>query len=122
MEPDVVLRQLRAHLDANGFADIGIEDLGGEHAARSDLGAAVVQASIASARTVFGSEPVVFPTMAGTGPMYPLCQALGTPVASGAGCGWHGAQVHAPNENVRLDDYWRAMRWMGAFIKEFAQE
>lgn len=93
---------------------------GGEHAARSDLDAPVVRAAVASARLVYGLEPIVFPTMAGTGPMYPLCQALGTPVTSGAGCGYHGAQVHAPNEHIRVDDYWLAMPWMGAFIKAFA--
>jgi acetylornithine deacetylase/succinyl-diaminopimelate desuccinylase-like protein len=120
MDPAAVLRQLRAHLDAEGFEDIEIVELGGEHAARSDLGAPVVRAAVNSARDVYGLEPILYPTMAGTGPMYPLCQALGTPVTSGAGCGYHGAQVHAPNENVRLDDYWLAMRWMGAFIERFA--
>ena len=94
--------------------------MGGEHAARSDLEAPVVRAAVDSARDVYGLEPIVFPTMAGTGPMYPLCQALGTPATSGAGCGYHGTQVHAPNENIRLDDYWLAMRWMGAFIERVA--
>ena len=121
MEPETVLQQLRTHLDSHGFNDIGITDLGGEHPARSDLRAPVVQAAISSARTTYGLEPIVYPTMAGTGPMYPLCQALGTPVTSGAGCGYHGTQVHAPNENIRLDDYWLAMQWMGSFIEDFAK-
>lgn len=120
MEPATVLRQLRAHLDAHGFSDIEIIDLGGEHPARSDLNAAIVRATVASAAETYGMPPIIYPTMAGTGPMYPLCQALGTPVASGAGCGYHGTQVHAPNENVRLADYWLAIRWMGGLIREFA--
>jgi acetylornithine deacetylase/succinyl-diaminopimelate desuccinylase-like protein len=121
MEPATVMRQLRDHLDAQGYADIAIIDLGGEHPARSDLNSALVRATVASAEATYGMPAIVYPTMAGTGPMYPLCQALGTPVASGAGCGYHGTQVHAPNENIRLADYWLAMRWMGRLIQEFAR-
>ncbi|MEF3273030.1 MAG: M20/M25/M40 family metallo-hydrolase [Chloroflexus sp.] len=120
MEPAAVLTQLRRHLDAEGFADIEIIDLGGEHPARGPLDAAIVQAAIASAREVYGSEPILYPTMAGTGPIYPLCTALGTPVASGAGCGYHDSRIHSPNENIRLADYWRAIAWMGSLIKHFA--
>ncbi len=120
MQPDRVLYQLRAHLDAQGYSDIEIIELGGDHPARSSLHAAVVQAIVASARTTYGMEPVVYPTMAGTGPMHTVCQASGTPATSGAGCGYHGAQIHAPDENVRLEDYWLAMRWMGRFIQAFA--
>jgi acetylornithine deacetylase/succinyl-diaminopimelate desuccinylase-like protein len=120
MDPAEVLQQLRRHLDAEGFSDIEIIDLGGEHPARSPLDAAIVQAAVASARDVYGCEPILYPTMAGTGPMYPLCTALGTSVASGAGCGYHGSRVHSPNENIRLADYERAMRWMGSLIKHFA--
>lgn len=120
MEPEVVLRQLRAHLDAQGYDDIEIVDLGGEHPARSDMHAAVVQAAVVSAEATYGIAPVVYPTMAGTGPMYPLCHVFGTPVTSGAGCGYHGSLIHAPNENVRLEDYWLAMRWMGHLVRTFA--
>ena len=59
--------------------------------------------------------------MAGTGPVYPLCTALGTPVASGAGCGYHGARVHSPNENIRLDLYLKHARHMARVLKEFAK-
>lgn len=121
MEPAEVLHLLRRHLDAEGFSDIEIIDLGGEHPARGPLDAAIVQAAIASAREVYGSEPILYPTMAGTGPIYPLCTALGTPVASGAGCGYHGTRVHSPNENIRVADYWRAMQWMGSLIHHFAR-
>lgn len=121
MEPETVLRQLRAHLDAHGYSDIEMLDLGGEHPARSDLNATIVRATAAAAERTYGTPPLVSPTMAGTGPMYPLCQAFGTPVASGAGCGYHGAQIHAPNENIRMEDYWLAMRWMGHVIQAFAE-
>jgi acetylornithine deacetylase/succinyl-diaminopimelate desuccinylase-like protein len=119
-DPDEIVRLLRAHLDAHGFGDIAIEELGHERAARFDPDVPVVQAMARAIRASYGQEPVLFPTMAGTGPVYPVCAAVGTPMTSGCGAGYQGSLVHAPNENVRLDDYWAAMRCMGAFIREFA--
>jgi acetylornithine deacetylase/succinyl-diaminopimelate desuccinylase-like protein len=120
MEPQHVLGQLRAHLDANGYSDIEIIDLGGEHPARSDLDTEIVRAAVTSAEQTFGMPVVVSPLMAGSGPMYVIGQAQGTPVATGAGCGYHGSRIHSPNENIRLEDYWMAMRWMGLFVRAFA--
>ncbi|NJK79430.1 MAG: M20/M25/M40 family metallo-hydrolase [Chloroflexaceae bacterium] len=120
MRPETVMQQLRAHLDAQGFSDIAIIDLGGVYPARSDLNSSLVRAMVNAAETVYGVHPVVTPTMAGTGPMYDLAEATGTPTASGAGCGYHGMQIHAPNEHIRVDDYWLAMRWMGVFLRAFA--
>jgi len=120
MEPETVMRQVRAHLDEQGYPDIEIIDHGSAHPSRSDLDSAMAQATARAARATYGSEPAVYPTMAGTGPMYDLGPALGVPVATGAGCGYYGTLIHAPNENARLDDYWLAMRWMGELIREFA--
>jgi acetylornithine deacetylase/succinyl-diaminopimelate desuccinylase-like protein len=121
MDPAEVVAGLRAHLDVGGFSDIEILELGHERAARSDPEAAVVRAMAQAIRETSAQEPVIYPPMAGTGPMYPVCQAFGTPVTSGCGTGYMGALVHAPNENIRMRDYWDAMRCMGAFIQAFAK-
>jgi acetylornithine deacetylase/succinyl-diaminopimelate desuccinylase-like protein len=121
MDPAEVVANLRTHLDAGGFSDIAILELGHERAARSDPESAVVRAMTQAIRETSQQEAVIYPTMAGTGPMYPVCQAFGTPVTSGCGTGYMGALVHAPNENIRMNDYWDAMRCMGAFIQAFAK-
>src|SRR5258705_4297005 len=36
MTPDLVLKQLRAHLDAEGFSDVRVQFLGGNPAGRTD--------------------------------------------------------------------------------------
>lgn len=118
MQPETVLRLLREHLDGQGFSDIEIVDLGSTYPARSDLDTAIVRALVASAERTYDLPAVVYPTMAGSGPMYELTH--GIPTASGAGCGYHGMQIHAPDENIRLADYWLAIRWMGHFIETFA--
>jgi acetylornithine deacetylase/succinyl-diaminopimelate desuccinylase-like protein len=120
-DPNEIVKSLRAHLDANGFSDIAIVELGHERAARSPTDALPTRAMAAAIREVYRQSPIIYPTMAGTGPMYPVCEALGTPVTSGCGTGYQGSLVHAPNENIRIADYWDAMRCMGAFIRAFAE-
>ena len=121
LTPQLVLKLLREHLDRHGFEDIQIEVLSAEHPGKSNPNAEIVQAAIAAARQVYqGHEPVVYPLMTGTGPVWPVAIAHGTPMV-GFGTSYPGAKVHAPNENIRLEDYFQAMRMMGRFIAEFAK-
>lgn len=118
LEPDLVVRLLRQHLDKCGFADIEIVSGHGEHSARTPPDAPIVKAAIAAAHAVYGQNPVVYPLMAGSGPMYPVTQALGTPALS-AGIGHAGSSVHAPNENIRLKDYFEGICFVGELIRQF---
>lgn len=120
LTPALVVDLLRRHLDRRGFDDIEIVlTENGEHVARSPLDSAIVRSAIAAARSVYATEPIVYPTMAGSGPMYPLCQQLGIPAVS-AGCGWHDSRSHAPNENIRLADYFEGMSFIRELIDRFA--
>jgi acetylornithine deacetylase/succinyl-diaminopimelate desuccinylase-like protein len=121
-DPHAIVRLLRAHLDANGFGDIAIAELGHERAARSSPNAPIVRAMARATEETYGQRAVIYPTMAGTGPLYPVAEALGTPATSGCGTGYQGSLIHAPNENIRMADYWDALRCMGAFIRAFAAE
>jgi len=118
LEPDLVVRLLRQHLDKCGFADIEIVPGHGEHSARTPPYAPIVKAAIAAAHAVYGQNPVVYPLMAGSGPMYSVTQALGTPALS-AGIGHAGSSVHAPNENIRLKDYFEGICFVGELIRQF---
>jgi acetylornithine deacetylase/succinyl-diaminopimelate desuccinylase-like protein len=51
--------------------------------------------------------------------MYPLTQALGTPAFS-TGVGYAGSSAHAPNENIRLKDYFDGIRFVRELISRFA--
>ncbi len=118
LEPDLVVRLLRQHLDKRGFADIEIVSGHGQHSARTPPDAPIVKAAIAAAHAVYGQNPLVYPLMAGSGPMYPVTQALGTPALS-AGIGHAGSSVHAPNENIRLKDYFEGICFVGELIRQF---
>jgi acetylornithine deacetylase/succinyl-diaminopimelate desuccinylase-like protein len=95
--------------------------MSGEHPAQSSFEAPVAQAAIQAARIVYDQDPVVYPTMAGSGPMYSLSTALGIPAVSGLGVGHAQSRIHAPNENIRLEDYFQSIRFTGEFIRIFAE-
>jgi acetylornithine deacetylase/succinyl-diaminopimelate desuccinylase-like protein len=121
LTPDIVTNLLRDHLDRHGFEDINVDVLGGEHPGKSDPDAAVVQASIAAARLTYPDHtPVVYPLTPGTGPVWPIAVAHGTPMVS-FGASYPGQNLHAPNENIRLEDYFLAIRMMAHFVHQFGE-
>jgi acetylornithine deacetylase/succinyl-diaminopimelate desuccinylase-like protein len=121
LSPDVVVDLLKKHLARRGFDDIEVKlTETGEEVARSPLDAAIVRAAIDAATRVYQQPPIVYPTMTGSGPMYPLCQQLGIPAVS-AGVGWHDSRSHAPNENIRLADYFEGIEFVRALIDQFAE-
>jgi acetylornithine deacetylase/succinyl-diaminopimelate desuccinylase-like protein len=70
---------------------------------------------------VHGHEPVIVPITPGSGPMYVLCQALGIPSVSGPGGGNPDSKIHAPNENMYVEDYINAIKGMAVLFDEFAR-
>lgn len=120
LTPEICLTLLREHLDRRGFADVDIVPLNGEHPARSPLDAPFVAACQAAVRATYGQAPVMIPLSAGSGPMYPLTLALGIPTVM-AGVTYPGSRAHAPDENIRLADYFNGLRFIVNLIDTFAQ-
>jgi acetylornithine deacetylase/succinyl-diaminopimelate desuccinylase-like protein len=103
-DPAEIVELLKRHLKEKGFSDIEVHPLEvGEHPARSDLAHPWVEASREALQEVYGVAPVVYPNMAGSGPMYPFLKHLGASIA-GFGIGYPGSRVHSPNEHIRLSD------------------
>lgn len=121
LDPEIVARLLREHLDRRGFTDVETTLVGALHPARSPLDAPIASAAITTARDLFGREPAVAPTSAGGGPMYALCQGLGIPAVAAGAVGRPDAQLHAPNEHIEVDDYHAAIRYFGHFLDRFAR-
>ncbi len=120
LTPNLIYDLLRKHLDQRGFDDIEITRFSAEEYARSSVDAGVVQAARAAAQATYGYDPVLYPLSGGSGPMHPISNYLGIPAVC-AGIGYLGSRAHAPNENIRLDDYWEFQKFMGEFIKVFAE-
>ena len=120
-DPAEIFQLLRAHLDRNGFADVEARLLAAEHPAKTDLDAPLVKAVQTVVRTLHGHEPVTVPITPGSGPMYALCQAIGIPSVSGPGGGNPESKIHAPNENMIVEDYINAIKGMALLYDEFAR-
>jgi acetylornithine deacetylase/succinyl-diaminopimelate desuccinylase-like protein len=117
LTPDLVMDLLRAHLAARGFGDIVVEGTHGTMPARSPQDAPFVQACIEAARSTYGTEPLVYPNSPGSGPLYTLCRE--TPTAM-AGVAHANSRLHAPNENIYVQDYFEGIRFVGELIRHFA--
>lgn len=119
LEPDLVLDLLRKHLDARGFQDMEIVTHAKLSPAKAPADAPVVKAAIAAARANYGKDPIVYPVMAASGPMSYFSAGLGVPVVTGGGLWWHDARAHAPNESIRIEDYFNGISWAGRLFEEF---
>ncbi|PTA66505.1 M20/M25/M40 family metallo-hydrolase [Deinococcus arcticus] len=119
--PDRVVELLRAHLNAQGFADIEIVELEShQHPARSDLAHPFVQTAVRVAQAVHGFEPILNPSSGGSGPMHPFMAHVGAPVIA-LGIGNVGGRVHAPNENILRRDFENGVRFAAAFLEALAE-
>jgi acetylornithine deacetylase/succinyl-diaminopimelate desuccinylase-like protein len=119
-DPYDILKKLRAHLDAQGFNDVLITDLGGDPPARTDPDDPFVQLVANTAEEVYEMPMQLVPLTGGSGPSYPFVHDLGLPVAT-AGLGHPDSRAHAPNENIRIDLYLKHARHMARVIKEFSK-
>jgi acetylornithine deacetylase/succinyl-diaminopimelate desuccinylase-like protein len=117
LTPDLVVELLREHLDRQGFEDISITAKGGLMPARSPLDAPFVQACVAACEATYGEEPIIYPTSPGSGPLYTLSRE--TPAVM-AGVAHADSRLHAPNENIYLQDYFEGIRFIGELIHRFA--
>jgi acetylornithine deacetylase/succinyl-diaminopimelate desuccinylase-like protein len=117
-DPHDILAKLRRHLDLNGFEKVEIEWADGEKPVRSDPQSAIGKATAETVRELHG-EPVIWPFMQATGPMHPVVADLGIPTVMPVGVGRPDNRVHAPNENIRIEDYLNTVRLMCRLWERF---
>jgi acetylornithine deacetylase/succinyl-diaminopimelate desuccinylase-like protein len=120
-DPHKILKQLRKHLDDQGFKDIQIKTFGEEFAARTHPSELIAQAVIETITENTELAPNIVPSTPGTGPMYELCQKYGIPSVS-FGVGNFASNNHAPNENIRLVDYYEHIELVADVVERFANK
>ena len=119
-DPHDIVEKLRDHLDRRGYGDIEISKHSMEHPVRSPSDSLIARASIAAANTVYDQPPALSPFMIGTGPMYHIAHTLGIPTVSPAGVCRPESDIHAPNENVRVEDFTKVIEYTAAWIDAIA--
>jgi len=118
--PEKILASLRAYLDAQGFSDIQMENLGADFPARTDPDHPFIKLVVDTAKEAYAKPMAVIPITGGSGPNHPFIHVLGLPVATG-GMGYPDTRTHAPNENIRIDLYLKHARHVARIIAEFGK-
>ncbi|MDQ5852686.1 MAG: M20/M25/M40 family metallo-hydrolase [Chloroflexota bacterium] len=112
-DPQDILAKLRAHLEAEGYADVKVTALGTAEPVATPIDDPFVQHIAAIAESYSGKRPSMTPIIGGTLPLLaalrlhvgvPGLSAPGNPIYPGCG-------AHAPNEHIRLDDLRQAVRF-----------
>ena len=119
-DPDRIAKLLRAHLDRHGYADVEVDTVEGERAYRGPMDAPLVRAAAAVLEEAYGKPAKVIPNNAGTSPMWLISHERRLANAT-IGMGHVGSAAHAPNENVILKNYWRALRATTRLYSEYAK-
>ena len=119
-DPLDIAAKLRKHLDAEGFADVEITYHGGEKPARTDPDHPFVRLVLEAGQEAYGREMLVVPTVGGSGPNFVFADTLKAPIVT-AGVGYPGSQVHAPNENLVIENFVTGVKHTARIIAKFGQ-
>jgi len=117
--PDDIFEKVTRHFAQHGFADVEIRQLGAEHPARTPVDSALARVVQETIPEIYGRGPLVSPLMAATGPMHELSAQFGIPTV-GTGCGYAHSNGHAPNENIRLDDFFQHLKHVALLFERFS--
>lgn len=108
--PDEIYAKVVAHLNKQGFGEVEVHRLEGELLpSRTPLThpfAQLVQRSVVKA---CGEEPVVLPSIGGSGPNYIWTDILGLPLVMAA-YSTYDENNHAPNENLEIGAFMRGIK------------
>ncbi|HEX8459012.1 MAG TPA: M20/M25/M40 family metallo-hydrolase [Pyrinomonadaceae bacterium] len=122
LSPALVVSLLRAHLDTRGFHDISINELGSAPFVKSSIRSPVARAAIDCATEVYDGRTLVYPLDPASGPIGAICGARvpPTPLVS-FGVSHAGSNQHAPDENIRVEDFIQGIKYFGRLIHRLAQ-
>ncbi len=118
--PRAVLDLLREHLRRRGFYDIEVVNLNGLEPAKTPIDSPVVRTAIETWKVLGSARAVVYPTVGGSGPTSLIATELGIPTVMTGAVMNSESRIHAPNESVRLDDYFESIAYFAHFFRRFA--
>ncbi len=112
-DPADILAKLQAHLHAQGYDDIQATALGMAEPVATPLAEPFVRKIQGLAESFAGKPASITPIVGGTLPLLgALRRYVGLPGLSAPGnVSYWGSRAHAPNENIRLADLQRAVRY-----------
>ena len=117
--PVPVLELLRSHLRKRGFENVEIVYLNGVEAAITPISSPVVRTAVETWRELGARDAVIYPTIGGSGPTSLVATELGIPTIMTGAVLNPESRIHAPNESVRLDDYFESVAYFASFFERF---
>jgi acetylornithine deacetylase/succinyl-diaminopimelate desuccinylase-like protein len=121
--PQVVLAQLRKHLDEHGYGDVMLNPIAAhERPIRTPVDDPWVQTAAQVAQAFFGRPPSIEINSAGTAPMDVLVDEI-TPSLFFApgGAGYEGSRIHAPDEHIRINDMIDGIKVTALLLSRFGE-
>ena len=122
LDPDLVETLLRRHLDRHGFADVRLESWGKNVPVKTRVDIPFTQRLQRATQEVFGKPLVIEPLQLGPGPAHLFRRAWPEMPVVGIGPGNLSSNHHAPDENLRLEDYKKAVKHCIALLYAYQEE
>jgi len=119
-DPMKILEKLKQHIRSLGIDKFEIVLHGMYPAGYTKPNENIVQASIKAAEKVYGVKPQLLPLSSGSGPYYYIANYIGIPL-TGAGVGYYDSRAHAPNENIRIEDFVKGIKHVALTITGFSK-
>jgi acetylornithine deacetylase/succinyl-diaminopimelate desuccinylase-like protein len=99
---------VREHLSKRGFEDVKVKELLNEPVSRTPIEDPMLQKAIDIISDSYEEEVQLAITSGGSGPGHYVASRFNIPIFH-LGAGYPETQAHAPNENVRVKDYLKAL-------------
>jgi len=119
-DPKKILKRFKKYLEAIGYGDVEIEIHSMYPAGYTKPDEPIIKYARDAAGDVYGDPAVVSPISGGSGPIYTFTDILGIPLA-GAGVGYFASRAHAPNENIRIEDFKKSVKHVYRLLELFFQ-
>jgi acetylornithine deacetylase/succinyl-diaminopimelate desuccinylase-like protein len=118
-DPQDLWNKMRKYLDDNGFGDVEMQLESMEPAARTSYKDPFAQAAMGAAEKVYKKKPVVELSSPGTGPLYVFTRRYKMPSVD-IGVSAQDGGIHAPNENLKLENLKNGILWVAETIEQFS--
>lgn len=118
LDPQAAMQKLRAHLDKHGFSHIEIKfEASAEPPYKISVKEPMAQAIIKAATKLYGQAPIVNGVSAeGTILKHVWIPCVLTGFASA------GANLHAPDENIKIGHYINGIKYAAQIMEEFGKQ
>jgi len=115
-DPQDVLEKFKKHLDLHQFHNVRITSSRGYPAARTPLSSKYLNIICETGTKIYEQPLIVHPTKPGSGPMYLFSNKMD---CFSFACGNANSYVHAPNENIIIEDLILNMKHFAAIFHTF---